>query len=84
MQQTVLNYLSGRFKGELELKKLQLAQDKFQVQCCEKFLAWFKDAKARENCGIEPGQREKIAALRQEYFKDVDALQQAGTVKLPE
>lgn len=84
MQQTVLNYLSGRFKGELELKKLELAQERFQVECCEKFLAWFKDAKAKEIAESSLGNSEKIAALRQEYFKDVDALQQSGTVKLPD
>jgi hypothetical protein len=85
MQQTVLNYLSGRFKGELELKKLELAQERFQVECCEKFLAWFKDAKAKEIAESSLGNSEKIAALRQEYFKDVDALQQSGqtAVKLP-
>jgi hypothetical protein len=30
------------------------------------------------------GNAEKIAALRREYFKDVDALQQSGSVKLPD
>jgi hypothetical protein len=84
MQQTVLVYLSGRTKAELEFKKLELGRDRFEVVCCEKFLDWFKSEAARAIAESSMGNADKIAALRREYFKDVDALQQSGTVKLPD
>lgn len=84
MQQTVLNFVSGQTKAELEHRKLDLQEQKFQVVVCEKFLEWFKDEKARGIAESSVGNAEKIEALRREYFKDVDALEQSGQVKLPE
>jgi hypothetical protein len=78
--------------AELELKakseersaaELALNQDKFQVVVCEKFLAWFADEKARQIAEGAGSNSDKITALRQAYFADVDALEQSGKVNLP-
>jgi hypothetical protein len=77
---------------ELELKRtaevragaaLKLSQDKFQVEVCEKFLAWFKDDRARQIAESSATNSDKIAALRQAYFADVDAFEKSGELKLP-
>lgn len=65
-------------------EQLNLMREKFQIECCETFLAWFKDDKARQIAESSSSNADKIAELRREYFKDVDALQQSGQVKLPE
>lgn len=84
MLQTVLNYLSGKTKAELEGRKLALSLEKFELECCTKFLAWFRDAKAREIAESNATNADKIARLRQTYFADVDELEKSGAVKLPE
>jgi hypothetical protein len=68
----------------LSEKQLALDQDRFQVQVCEKFLAWFSDAKAREIAESTAGNSEKIAALRKVYFADVDEMEKSGEVNLPQ
>jgi len=75
---------SAKFKGSLDLAKYQLSREKFEVEACKKFLAWFKDEKARDIADSGLSNSEKIAALRAEYFKDVDALEKSGGVQLPE
>ena len=60
-----------------------MAEGKFQQATCEFFLQWFNDQKARDIANSTGSNAEKIAQLRQTYFKDVDALQQSGQVKLP-
>jgi len=73
-------------RQELAVKKetLSLAREKFETETCKKFLLWFKDAKAREIADSGMSNADKIAALRAEYFKDVDALEASGGVKLPD
>lgn len=75
---------SAKTKAFNEREKLALAREKFEVQSCERFLKWFKDRKAREIAESNLSNSEKIAALRAEYFADVDELEAAGTVVLPE
>ena len=75
---------SAKFKGELDLAKYHLDREKFETETCKKFLLWFKDAKAREIADSGLSNAQKIAALRAEYFKDVDALEKSGGVKLPD
>lgn len=75
---------SAEFKGHIETEKLKLNQAKFEVQTCERFLTWFKDERAREIAGSGMSNAEKIAALRAEFFRDVDALEASGEVELPE
>ena len=81
---TVIQHVSATTKASQKERELRLAEDKFQVTVCEKFLEWFKDAKAREIADSSVGNAEKIAQLRLEYFKDVDALQKSGKVVLPQ
>jgi hypothetical protein len=73
-------------REQLEVRKRELAltQDKFEVQTCEKFLAWFADQKAREIAESEAPNATKIAQLRQLYFADVDAMEKSGAVQLPD
>lgn len=68
---------------EIKAGQLALARDRYEVDCCTKFLEWLKDAKAREIAESGLSNSEKIAALRKAYFSDVDALQASGTVQLP-
>ena len=75
---------SAAFKGKIEVAKHQLAREKFAVETCKCFLAWFKDSKARDIAESGLSNAEKIAALRAEYFKDVDALEASGGVNLPD
>lgn len=61
----------------------QLAVDRFQQEVCEHFLDWYQDAKAREIAESDVPKADKIAQLRQNYFRDVDALEQSGKVVIP-
>lgn len=61
----------------------RVAVDKFQRETCSLFLKWFEDEKARAIAASNAPNEEKIAALRREYFADVDALEKSGTVELP-
>jgi hypothetical protein len=54
--------------------ELALARDRFERETCEKFLAWHKDARAREIAEGPASNAEKIAALRKAFFADVDEL----------
>jgi hypothetical protein len=76
----------------LELQRRQVSQrdevialdrEKFETDLCEKFLEWFKDAKAREIAESPASKAEQIAALRAAYFKDVDEMEASGAVELP-
>lgn len=84
LEALALDQRSAAFKGKLEAEKLALAREKFEVQTCERFLKWFSDHKARDIAESKLSNAQKIAALRAEYFADVDALEAAGTVVLPE
>ncbi|HEV2329235.1 MAG TPA: hypothetical protein VGY56_10645 [Verrucomicrobiae bacterium] len=83
MTQTVLQAISAKTKAELETRKLNLAEQKFQMQFCEMVL----DKTVRENAeriaGSNMSQAAKIAAMRQATFKEVDALEASGEIKLP-
>jgi hypothetical protein len=84
LQRLKLDKESAEFKGKIDLGKLQLSQAKFETETCKKFLLWFKEAKAREIADSGMSNADKIAALRAEYFKDVDALEASGGVHLPD
>lgn len=62
---------------------LALEKERFEVVVCEKFLAWFQDARAREIAESPASNTEKIAALRKAFLADVDALDKSGEVQLP-
>lgn len=75
---------SAEFKGKIDTEKLALAREKFEVQFCEKFLHWYGVRKARSIAESNLSNSEKIAALRAEFFKDVDELERDGSVQLPQ
>jgi hypothetical protein len=68
-------------EGDAEDRKLERV--KVEVMTCENFLAWFKDQKAREIAESNISTPDKIKALRQSYFADVEALEKSGEVELP-
>jgi hypothetical protein len=69
--------------SKLKLGILQLNRERFQAQTCELFLRWFKEKKARDIAESNLSNADKIAALRQTYFADIDALEQSGQVQIP-
>lgn len=78
----------------------KLTQPKTAVERIDEFLRRHRDAVSAERIdlirrrlfgqvpGVEPedpsSNAERIRAMRQAYFADVDALQRSGAVKLPE
>jgi hypothetical protein len=74
----------AREKVEIDRQKVAQDKEKIEILTCEKFLAWFKDKKARDIAESNISTPDKIAQLRQTYFADVAALEQSGEVKLPE
>jgi hypothetical protein len=69
---------------DLKRKQVALYEDRLQIVTCEKFLAWYKDSKAREIADSAATNAEKIAALRKAYFSDVDEMERSGQVQLPQ
>jgi hypothetical protein len=77
---------------ELDLKRqaearagaeYKLNRERFEVLVCEKFLEWFRSDKARQIAEGSATNAEKIAAMRTEYFADVDAFEKSGNLVLP-
>ena len=58
---------------DLKREALGLDRERLEIETCKKFLAWFKDATAREIAEGKGSNAEKIAALRARLFADVDA-----------
>ncbi|HRZ55989.1 MAG TPA: hypothetical protein P5525_11095 [Candidatus Paceibacterota bacterium] len=67
-----------------EDKRLAFDLAKFANLVCDKLLDLAADRRAQEIAAGSGSRAEKIAALRQEFFKDVDALQASGEVVLPQ
>lgn len=64
--------------------QVRLQRDRIEVLTCGKFLEWLKDRRALEIAEGRGTNAAKIAALRQTFFADVDALEKSGEVKLPQ
>ena len=93
-----VNVRSARTKAQVEKAKLKLrerAEDRMSLKlkmemdkrldaACEKLLDAATRAKADEINASSMSQAEKIKAMRQEYFKDVDELMASGKVVLPD
>lgn len=89
---------SAKFNAELETEKLKLARQaearqqealklerqKFELLAAEKMLDQALRRKAEEIAASNLSHADKIAAMRQAAFADVDALQASGQIKLPE
>lgn len=69
---------------DLKKKELALTREKHEVQTCAKFLEWYQDKRATAIAEGSGSNAEKIAALRQLYFADVEAMAESGAVKLPD
>lgn len=80
---SVMGIVGGMERAALDQAKLRLDVEKFQIEVCEHFLAWFTDEKARAIADSTAPKAEKVALLRKAYFADVDELQAAGGVALP-
>ena len=80
---TVISFVSGRTKAEFKERELRLAEDKFQLEFCEKILDQALRDKAAAIASSNLSNADKIAAMRKEAFKSVDELQASGKVKIP-
>ena len=58
---------------ELKARELAIKEEALQVSTCEAFIRWYKDQRAREIADGKGSNAEKIAALRQRMFADVEA-----------
>lgn len=68
-----------------ERKKMgALAREKFETEIGGRLLTMLQDKAAMEIANSSAPQSEKIAALRKQYFADVDALEASGAVVLPQ
>ncbi|NQT94311.1 MAG: hypothetical protein HQ559_16245 [Lentisphaerae bacterium] len=72
-----------RHQEERRDEALQMERDRFERETCQMFLRWRKDERAAEIADSAATNADKIAALRQAFFADVDALEKSGTVELP-
>lgn len=68
---------------KLREAEVALSREKFERETCELFLKWSADKQARAIAESNMSSSEKIAALRQAYFADIDALQESGAVQIP-
>lgn len=73
--------LQGKLAQSEQL--LTLEKEKHAARTCELFLQWFADSKARQIAESGESAPDKVAKLRGLYFRDVDALEQSGEVRLP-
>jgi hypothetical protein len=92
-----LKFRTARNKSEMEKLKfaqkerelaqkdeqIRLEREKFERLVCEKILDTATRDKAAEIASQNISRAEQIAEMRQALFSDVDALQQAGSLKLP-
>lgn len=74
----------NRERLDQSAEQLKLEREKFVMLTCGKFLDVAKLDKVREIATSDRSNAEKIAALREAYFSDVDALEKSGEVKIPE
>jgi len=84
LESLALAQQSAKFKGRIETEKLKLNREKFEVSTCETFLKWYGVRKARSIAESNLSNADKIAKLRAEFFRDVDALEASGEVQLPD
>lgn len=65
-------------------EEIRLAKQKYQDATCERYLDEAKRAEAERIAGSDLSHAEKIAALRQTFFADIDQLQASGAVVIPQ
>lgn len=83
MEYLKLAKLSARTKGRQKDEELQIRRDTFQVKTCELFLRWYGDKRLAEIANSNLSNSDKIAAMRQLAFAEIDELQASGKVVIP-
>lgn len=68
---------------DLREREVKLKEEAFAVRTCELFLKWFADQAARSIAESSATNADKIARLRERYFKDVEDLEKSGELVLP-
>lgn len=81
--QTAMEYTSGLTKAKFKERELKLAEEKFQLEFCEKILDQALRDQAERIANSNLSQKDKIHAMRKAAFKDVEALEKSGKLKLP-
>lgn len=83
LMRTAMEFVSGQTKAAHKERELQVSEGKFQLEFCEKILQQdLLDAAARINAS-SLSQADKIAAMRQAAFAEVDDLRKSGKLKIP-
>jgi hypothetical protein len=80
---SIIQAATARERVDLARGQLTLSRDKFELTACTMFLRWYDDQRARHIAESASTNGEKIKALRQTFFADVDALEAAGEVEIP-
>ncbi|MDR3427845.1 hypothetical protein [Silvimonas sp.] len=80
---TAMEFVSGQTKAAHKERELKLAEEKFQLDFCEKILDQAMRDSAERIANSNLSNADKIAAMRKEAFKSVDELQASGKVVIP-
>src|ERR1039458_9262786 len=83
LMRTAMEFISGQTKAAHKERELKLAEDKFQIEFCEMILQQTVREAAERIASSNLSQADKIAAMRQAAFADVDELQRSGKIQLP-
>ena len=83
LMRTAMEFVSGQTKAAHKERELKLAEEKFQIEFCEKILDQVLRDAAERIANSNLSQSAKIAEMRQLAFKDVEALEKSGKLKLP-
>jgi len=80
---TAMEFASGQTKAAHKERELKLAEEKFQNEFCERILDQALRDAAERIANSNLSNADKIAAMRKEAFKGVDALEASGKVVIP-
>jgi hypothetical protein len=80
---TEITYETDQAKFEQRERAMKLAENQFQMKYCGVALDKTTQAVAERIATSEASQAEKIAAMREAAFTDVEALKQSGEVAIP-
>lgn len=83
LTRTALEFTSGRTKAAHKERELKLAEEKFQLDFCERILDQALREAAERIANSNLSNSDKIAAMRKVAFKSVDELQASGKVVIP-
>lgn len=75
--------VTAKTKAAHKERELKLAEEKFQLEFCEKILDQATREQAERIANSNLSQADKIAEMRRVAFKEVDELQKSGKVQIP-